>query len=298
MRSLRTPPPRAARQARARPPRARPRRARPSRGRVCSAVPGRGQRPRAERAGVPLAPGEQLEREADRRQRADRGHGAPQRARRARGNARGADGAEQERSDQVRAAALVLLGGRLGRDTALVAGDGLVLGAVVAHQLAAAQRDERRHDADQRRGELAAEAPAPLDDGRQRGAQRPSRRRRCRARTRSAGLGQSRRITGSVAIISDMRTTPRANGTRSAALEARARAARDLDAAVGCAHRRRPGRGAEQRQPVAQGEPAEAELLVAHVSHRSDPFDAVHEASAPPVRGRARRCARRGRGPC
>ena len=153
----------------------------------------------------------------------------------------------------------------VGLDAALVAGDGLVLGAVVAHELAAAQRDERRHDADQRRGDLAAEAAAPAHDRRQRRADDAPRRPRCRARTRGASRAGG---GGSAAAPRTSRTCARRRartGTRSAAWMRGRGPLATLDAAVGRAHRRRPGGRAEQRQPVAQGHSAEAELLVAHV---------------------------------
>ena len=59
--------------------------------------------------------------------------------------------AEQHGRDEVGAAALVLLGRGRRVDVALVARDRLVLGAVVAHELAVAQREERRDQADQGR---------------------------------------------------------------------------------------------------------------------------------------------------
>src|SRR5688572_26282801 len=65
----------------------------------------------------------------------------------------------QHRRHQVRAAAVVLLE-RVARVLAvlLVGGDRLVLDAVVGRELTAAQREQRRRERDQRRGELARDA--------------------------------------------------------------------------------------------------------------------------------------------
>ena len=245
-----------------------------------------GERARGERAGMPLAPGEQLEREADRGQRPDRGDRAPHRARSARRDAAAPTAPSRSgatRCDPQRSCSLAVVAAST---PLLVAGDGLVLGAVVAHEIAAAQRHERGHDPDQRRGELAAEAPAPAHDRRQRGADERRRRPRCRARTRGARRAGSRRITGSATNISAMRTMPRANGTRSAAwVRGRVPLATWMPPSA-VAHRRRPGRGAEQRQPVAQGHPAEAELFVAHAV--TDPIRSMQCTKARTASSRSR----------
>ena len=218
---------------------------------------------------MPLAPREELERKADGRQRAERADGAAQTARSLGSDACCTSCAEQERRDEMRSAALVLLG-RVGRvDTALVAGHGLVLGSVVAHQLAAAQRDERRNDADQRGAELAAQAPASLDDGgegcaQQRGAGDAA------VLEREPGLGQAapdhRQGGEHLGHAHDAACERHAI----CGAEARAGTARHPDAAVGRAHRRRPRGRAEQRQAVAQRHASEAQLLVTHAT--TDPI--------------------------
>ena len=277
MRRLRAPPPPAAPPARARPPRAPPRRARPSRARAEAPCPGRlsarapavsGWRSRQANSSnaKPIAASEPS---APTGRRSPRGARAARPAAPAAPSSSGATRCVPQRSCSFAAVA--------GLDAALVAGHGLVLGTVVAHELAAAQRDERRHDADQRRAELAAQAAAPAS------------RRRPAPRTRTAAVatlpcsnesrasGRRRRTTGSATNISDMRTTPRASGTPIRRAEARPWAAGHLDPAVGRPHGRRPRGRAEQRQPVAQRHTAETELFVAHASHRSNPVDAVHE---------------------
>ena len=253
---------------------------------------------RAERAGVPLAPGEQLERDADRRQRADRGRRAaaasaaparraPRRRRRRAAAARRGASRSARAPWRSSSAATPLL----------VAGHGLVLGAVVAHEVAAAQGDERRHDADQRRGELAAEAAAPAHDGRQRRADDgrggdAAVLEREAARRAAAG--------GSAAASRTSRTCARR----------RARTARGRRRACAGACRSRPGCSPSGVRTAAAQDvgPNSASPLRSAIPPRrsfsslmSSPIQSGRCSArrrAPPVRGRARRCARRARGPC
>ncbi len=237
-------------------------------------MPGFDERARPERAGVPLAPGEELECEAHGRERAERADRTAQRLGRARRDARGADRAEQHRRDEVRAAALVLLGRGRRVDVALVARDGLVLGAVVAHELAVAQRHERRDDADHGRRDLAAEASAALHDGRERRAEE-RRGGHAAVLEREPGLRQA--APDHWQCREHLRHAHDAAHEGHAVGEARARpqAALDADAAVGRAHRRRPGGRPEQREAVAERHPAEAKLLVVRL------LVVTHAVSAP-----------------
>ena len=86
----------------------------------------------------------------------------------------------EQRRHEVRAAAVVLLGGlrRVGLVGRLVGGDRLVLDAVVLGQLAAAQGERGGHEREHRRGGLAGRAA-------QAAAQRACRRARRRRRRRS-----------------------------------------------------------------------------------------------------------------
>src|SRR5207247_2654303 len=81
-----------------------------------------------------------------------------------------------QRRHEVRATALVLLAGLRRVLVLLVGGDRLVLDAVVRGQVAAAQREERRHQAHARNGQL------PRHGSRPGGAERLARRRRARHR--------------------------------------------------------------------------------------------------------------------
>src|SRR5262249_42102908 len=87
----------------------------------------------------------------------ERGEGGPDRRRAApavgsaRGERRTGCRCEQERADQMRAAALVLL---LGGLATLVGADRDVLGAVVGRELAPAERERRRRERDDSRDEL------------------------------------------------------------------------------------------------------------------------------------------------
>ncbi len=246
-----------------------------------------GERARAERVGVPLAPGEQLEREADRRQRAERAdRAAPACAARARRcpaapaapSSSGATRCEPQRSCSF--------GRRRGLDAALVAGHRLVLGAVVAHEVAAAQRHERRDDADH--ASRRARRGSRRGGARRRPARctRPRRPRRCRARTRAApraGCGGSRAARRTSRTCARRRA--RAARRRPTRMRGRAPLATRM-LAVGGAHGRRPRGRAEQRQAVAQGDSAEAELLVAHAV--TDPIRSMQCTNARTASSRSR----------
>ena len=259
-RRLPRPPRRAAPRAPARPPRARLRRARPSRARA--AAPCRAPRARGRRSSPGCAHARRTARMRSRSTASDPTvrSGAAATCAGARGDAGGSDGAEQERRDEMRSAALVLLGRDRRVDIALVARDRLVLGAVVAHEVAIAQRHERRHDADRGRRELAAKPSAAAHDGGERGAHE-------RRRGDAAVLEGEPRVGQAPADHRErddhLRHTHHAAHERHAVgVRGRAVARRwPPDAAVGRANGRRPRGRAEERQAVAQCHTAETELL-------------------------------------
>ena len=110
-------------------------------------------------AGVPRHPGEDLDRRADRAEGARDARGPAQ----LRGRPRGEDVAgrrgDEQRADQVRAAALVLLRALL---AVLVRPDRDVLGAVVGGELAAAEREHGRRERERAREELARDVAEPV----------------------------------------------------------------------------------------------------------------------------------------
>ena len=127
---------------RGRPPRPRAARARdrPSRAGCCSSWPGRASARASGCRGLPRHPAEDLDRRADRADRAgEAGRAAHARRAPARRGCSPAAGCGEQRADEVRAAALVLLRARL---VVLVAPDRDVLGAVIGGELAAAQRQQ------------------------------------------------------------------------------------------------------------------------------------------------------------
>ena len=121
-------------------------------------------------------------------------------------------GGDDQRPDQVRAAALVLLRALL---AVLVGADRDVLGSVIRGELAAAEREEGRGERQHPRGELAGDGAEP---GRL--SHEPERRRRSRASRRappgrsngSRASGSLRRSSGIIANDSASRSGPRRNG--------------------------------------------------------------------------------------
>ena len=136
---------------------------------------------------------------------------------------------DQQRQDQVAAAAVVLLrvvGGL--RDlvgaAGLVGRDALVLHGVPHGRAGAAQRDERgrqpRHGADRLLGQHRAQPPP--GQGGDRRSRRPRRRRRAGPPSRSGPAAARGATDGSTANASPRRTSPRASG-RSVSGPARSR---------------------------------------------------------------------------
>ena len=249
----------------------RPRRPRAARGRVGGREPvlqlvtGPRERPRERVVGVPDHPGEDLGRGARaRRRRADAG-GPAQRAR-----APGCEGVadrrgEQQRADQVRAAALVLLPARL---AVLVRPDRDVLGAVVGGELGAAERQHRRRERE--RARRAARCAAG-----------PSRRASARRWTASAVATIAPSTSGPLeraaappaaragsgagaANASSRRAGPRSSGFVTSAPRSASCARRDPELAVVGADGDRPGGRPVHEHAVLQRHPAEADLLVGH----------------------------------
>ena len=269
------------------------RRARPRAGarraRACRARAGAGtraaERARDRRAGVPLAPREDLDgggRGGQRDQPA--GHGVRLFQRLSQQHGAGEVGREHRR-DEMRAAALVLLlrVGGIGV-VGLVRGDRLVLDAVVGGQLAAAQGEQRgRHR--RRRGGRVARHPA--------GTAAHERARQGRAGGhREMTLGDS---IGSFASGRPCLTErdhrerlaePRQPAHAGHAVEhrhARLGAGRDLHVAGAGAHGGGPVRGTVDEQAVAQGHPAEAELSFGHGhDFEEPPGEVVEELAAKP----------------
>src|SRR5829696_7211596 len=231
-------------------------------------------RAREPRLGVALAPREHLDRhggggEGDR----PAGHRARPLERPAE-QQRARDVGGEHRRDEVRAAALVLLGG-VARVVGplLVGGDRLVLDAVVGGELAAAQREQRRDDREERGDRLAARPAEPLLRERpgQRGAGRDADDGEVLERQPRGGQrALDERDHGQrLAEAHDPAHAGDVVGAAQAGLAPRG----DLDLARGRAHGRRPVRRPVHEQPVAQRHPAKAQLLglgggglVAHAS--------------------------------
>ena len=219
----------------------------------------------AREAGVRMAlrPAEDLDRHGD---AADRHRALGERA--AQAGAPDPDvarhGAGEQRGDQVRAAALVLLVslGRVGAE--LVAPDRLVLHAVIGGELAAAEREQRGCEAHCRDRRLAAErACAGAAHGlpnRSRGRHRAEPlqvlHRQLRLRQPALDDRQQRERLG------QLRHPAQARHALDPATDGRLLAGGDPDRAVADAHRRGPvGRPVDQ-QAVAQRHPAEAQPLL------------------------------------
>ena len=144
-------------------------------------------------------------------------------------------GREQERADEVAAAAVVLLRGALSR---LVGADRDVLGAVVGGELAAPQRDGGGGERGERRDGLARWRSRAASGARCRPPRRRDRRRRdARPLEREARLGQRR------AARRGARRTPRpAAAGRAGTASSRRGAKRRLVPEASGSSRRRPAR--------------------------------------------------------
>ena len=152
-------------------------------------------------------------------------------------------------------------------DALLVAADRLVLGGVVGGEVGAAQRDERREQAERRRDALAqpgspSRAPAAdqvADDG----AARCRRRSPLDPRREAGRRAGARRAIGITANASASRSGPAHDRHlgEAVAAEVRLRAGGDVDRAVLRARRGTPGRRAVDQQAVAQRHAAEPQLL-------------------------------------
>ena len=166
---------------------------------------------------------------------------------------------EQERADEVTAAAVVLLRGRLSR---LVGADRDVLGAVVGGELAALQGDGGGDERGNRRDGLAggeAEPRAARDAGR-RGTGDDG---NCDAwpLEREAGLGQRPPHVGEDGECLGQAQGPSDEGRRHVRREASLGAGGGADGAVGSAHGRAPRRGPMDEDPVRESHASEPQLL-------------------------------------
>jgi hypothetical protein len=180
----------------------------------------------------------------------------------------------QQRRHEVRAAAVVLLRRVAGVAGALLVGaDGLVLDAVIGGQLAAAQGDERGRERERRERGLAAEparAPAQHHSG---GRRRAHRDRDGGVLEGQLGLRQcplDQRDDGH--RLAQAHDPAHAGDPAQAAAHARLGPGGDRDAAVVGADGRGPVIGAVHEQPVAQGHPAQAQLVVLLLTHRAAPW--------------------------
>src|SRR5436190_16386915 len=108
--------------------------------------------------GVPDHPGKELGGRGDRAERRAETRGPAQRRRRLRRERRPDCGREEERPDEMRSAALVLLPPRL---VVLVRADRDVLGTVVGGEARAAQGQSRGSERESAREELLCEWPDP-----------------------------------------------------------------------------------------------------------------------------------------
>ena len=255
-------------------------------------VAGPAQQLRRHRVLVALRPGEHLDRDAQRRQR-DRALRDRARRRRHAPQQRGArEVGGEHRRHEMRPAAVVLLRGVRRVAVGLVGGDRLVLDAVPLGDLAAAQGDDAGHDRD--RGEHRLRARPPGADAahdlaaRARGGDRPDHLRVLPRQTRlrqpllherqhDDRLGQAQQAAHAGDAVGDP--------------QPRLAAGADRDGSVLAPHGGGPVRRAVHEQAVAQGHPAEAQLLIRHraapSSHRGS------RRSRTPCR--ARRSARRRR---
>ena len=171
----------------------------------------------------------------------------------------------QQRRHEVRAAAVVLLGGVARVVVAgLVGGDRLVLDAVVGGDVAAAQRDERGHERE--RGHAASPPTPPR-----------ARLRRAAPPTEAHGRGgqhpallEGQPRLGQRALderdddhrLAEAHDAARARHALDAPLQARLAAGGDADRAVAAPHGGGPVRRAVHEQAVAQRHAAEAQLVL------------------------------------
>jgi hypothetical protein len=176
----------------------------------------------------------------------------------------------QQRGHEVRAAAIVLLGrvARVGC-VLLIGSDRLVLDAVVGGQVAAAQCDQRRTQRERGQRRLAAD-PARTPPQRRAGQSgRAHRDGDGGVLEGQARLGQralDERDHGHRLAQADHAAHP--GNALATSAHARLGPRGDRDRAVGAADGRRPVGGPVHEQAVAQGHPAEAQLL-RRVSHPS-----------------------------
>ena len=211
---------------------------------------------------MPGHPGEHLDRDADGADRARGPRRPAQVRRRARGEQVAGGRGHEQRADQVRAAALVLLRALL---AVLVRPDRDVLGAVVGGELAAAERHHRGRERERSREELACGAAESrraahgLDGERahDRGCDHGrALERQPRLRQLPAQLGEHRER---------LRQPERAAQERllDAGCEQPLARGRDLDLAVVVPDRAGPGVRPVHEHAVREGHPAETNL-VAH----------------------------------
>ena len=210
-----------------------------------------------------------------------------------------ADGGRGEhRRDQVRAAAVVLLVGVGGVVAVLVAGDRLVLHAVVGGEVAAAQRQQRRRQAHQRHGGLAA-GRARARGARAGGADRVSaERRRAHRAERPHVLHREPRL-GQRALdqrdhghrLGELHDAANAGqALRRPAAQVRLAARGDLQPAVVRAHRGRPVRRPVHEQAVAERHAAEAKFVLGNRGSHIPRLDGGRRTLIP----RKRSCGRSG----
>ena len=238
------------------------------------------QQARERRGGMALAPGEHLHGEGGAAQPHRGVGGRPAQAGAARGQV-AERGRGEHRRHQVRAAAVVLLGGLGGVGVLLVGRDRLVLHAVVGGQLAAAQGHQRGGQAQQRDGGLAAGAGRralgargahALADGGAADCRRAHHAQRLHVLHRQARLGQrplhQRDHRQRLGQLDHAAHAGHALGALGA--EVRLAAGGHLDLACVGAHRGGPVRGAVHEQPVAQRHAAQPQLVFRNrCRHRS-----------------------------
>ncbi len=228
--------------------------------RCCSSWPGQASARAAGWLGVPGHPAERLDRRRERPDGGGRSRDGPHRG----GSTLGGDvadgGGEQQRADQVRAAALVLL---RAVGSVLVRADRHVLGPVVRGDLALAQDERGRRERQQRRRELAyggretrALQRLDCDDGRDHRHERArALHRERRLRQRALDRRQQREHLGDARRPTEQR---RPHARRGEALVPR----HDLQVTVGRAHGAGPRGRAVHEHPVLERHPAEPHLLL------------------------------------